>query len=195
MMQGVRLTPGQSWSLKWPGHVECGNGTLRRPYMWKGKVVNRYVLEKQCSYCQVLHLQDRNNARKAKHAFCSAECRARHTSAKTKGSRFIKKRDHGRGHHILVKAPGHHRASRQGCVYEHILVAEETIGRPILGHERVHHINCIKSDNRPENLFVCSSDKEHFLIHGTLNHCVAELFLMGVLEFDTETKSYKVNRS
>lgn len=37
-------------------------------------------------------------------------------------------------------------------VYEHRIVMEQVIGRPLLQDERVHHINGVKNDNRPENL-------------------------------------------
>lgn len=194
-MSKIRLSTGQSWSEKWPGYINCGGGTLRLPFEWNGKNVNRYVLEKECSQCRKLHLQDRNNSRTAKNSFCSNECRKAHVSASIRGKRYVKDRTHGRGHHILVKMPDHHRACSHGYVFEHVLVAEEKEKRQILKHERVHHINCIKSDNRPENLFVCSNDREHFAIHGTLNDCVPELIEMGVLQFDAESKCYKVIKS
>ena len=47
----------------------------------------------------------------------------------------------------------HHRYTTGG-VYEHILVAEKTVGRKILVDEHVHHLNGVKHDNRPENLQV-----------------------------------------
>jgi len=45
-----------------------------------------------------------------------------------------------------------HPNSSGGCVFEHVVVMSETIGRPLRKGETVHHKNGIRSDNRPENL-------------------------------------------
>jgi hypothetical protein len=52
-----------------------------------------------------------------------------------------------------------------GYAYEHMIVAEETIGRRLSIGEVVHHINGIKTDNRPENIEVCGSIAEHKALH------------------------------
>jgi len=42
--------------------------------------------------------------------------------------------------------------NRTSCVMEHRLVVARSIGRPLLSHETVHHINGDRMDNRLENL-------------------------------------------
>jgi len=67
--------------------------------------------------------------------------------------------------YVLVRQPVHPRAFSNGYVYEHIIVAEEALGR-MLGHgEIVHHRNGDKADNRPENLEVLASIRHHRAQH------------------------------
>lgn len=58
----------------------------------------------------------------------------------------------------------HPRARANGYVYEHIVVAERTLGRPLAADEVVHHRNEDRADNHPENLDVMTR-AEHTAHH------------------------------
>lgn len=62
-----------------------------------------------------------------------------------------KVRDNRNGY-VLIKDPSHPMAMINGYVMEHRLVMCNILGRPLLPHENVHHINGLRDDNRPENL-------------------------------------------
>jgi hypothetical protein len=64
--------------------------------------------------------------------------------------------------YVLVRVgTEHHLADVRGYAYEHRVVAEEKIGRRLLAGEVVHHINGQRTDNRADNLEVCTSAAEH----------------------------------
>lgn len=64
-----------------------------------------------------------------------------------------------------TKRPGHHHADHHGYVKVHILVWEEANGRLLPPGWVVHHINGIKIDFRPENLFAFHTAFEHLAFH------------------------------
>ncbi len=52
----------------------------------------------------------------------------------------------------MVRAPGHPRATSGPYVFEHILVAEDLLGRYLRDGETVHHRTGVRVDYRPDNL-------------------------------------------
>ena len=64
-----------------------------------------------------------------------------------------------------IYMPNHPRANPSGCVYEHILVAEQKLGRYLTDKECVHHIDRNKKNNTPENLMIFASIADHACFH------------------------------
>lgn len=67
-----------------------------------------------------------------------------------------------------MRRPGHRLADSRGYVYEHRLVAEEKSGRALVKGEQVHHVNGIRTDNRPDNLEIVASRAHHAVEHRKL---------------------------
>ena len=68
------------------------------------------------------------------------------------------------GGYVLVWQPDHPNADVRGYVYEHRLVAENTLGRPLSADEQVHHLDGNKQNNSPDNLEVLTFT-EHRVKH------------------------------
>lgn len=59
--------------------------------------------------------------------------------------------------YIMIHSPN----AQRRYLYEHRLVAEKILGRPLNKGEVVHHKNGIKDDNRPENLEIFPTHALH----------------------------------
>lgn len=75
--------------------------------------------------------------------FCSRECRRTPVGTKRPGAN---------GYVHVYVGTEHPMANGAGWVQEHRYVLSEQLGRPLEPHERVHHRNGQRDDNRPENL-------------------------------------------
>lgn len=65
------------------------------------------------------------------------------------------------GKYVLVYLPEHPKAMKSknwdGWVYEHIVIAEEDLGRALNDDEEVHHLDLNGANNSPNNLLVLTS--------------------------------------
>ncbi len=71
----------------------------------------------------------------------------------------------------IVVLMDHHSSFVSGedvCVYEHILVAEEILGRRLLEGEVVHHLDENKENNSPDNLLILQNPM-HVKLHAWMD--------------------------
>jgi len=83
--------------------------------------------------------------------YCSQKC-----YFKDKKKSFIIKKGYKK---ILI--PDHPRADGKGYVFEHIIILEAKLGRPLKNGEVTHHIDENKLNNSPENLMAFESNPVH----------------------------------
>ena len=67
--------------------------------------------------------------------------------------------------YIFILKPEHPRSNKKGYVKRADLVMEDILKRPLKQGELVHHINHIKTDDRPKNLKLFSSNSNHIKFH------------------------------
>ena len=75
--------------------------------------------------------------------------------------------------YICIWMPNHPKANPWGLVYEHILKAEEILGRSLKNGEVVHHKDENRSNNNYENLLVFHTKSDHTRFHKL--HCTEDM--------------------
>lgn len=82
---------------------------------------------------------------------CGASTRTIHGVGREHNGKPVRKEKKG---YLYVWEPDHPDSYGNGWILEHRLVAAHKLGRRLATAEQVHHINGVKTDNRPENLSV-----------------------------------------
>lgn len=128
---------------------------------WKRKdAVNGHHYE--CIECGSFRNKNRSPEKKEKERLrCRTKKRIKSGLDRAFEGRYKKKRNPEvrtmRKGYWLIYRPGHPNAqksskSHDGRMFEHTFIMSEHLARPLKHNERVHHKNCIRSDNRIENL-------------------------------------------
>ena len=66
---------------------------------------------------------------------------------------------------------------------QHVVVMEGVIGRTMKRGEIVHHINGDRTDNRPENLYLCRDHSHHNDVHRSQNTALRAALAAGLVVF------------
>ena len=105
--------------------------------------------DKLCRYCRKPLVG--HQRRKGYSKYCNRQCYVNYRK-----KQFIIKKGYKK---ILI--PDHPRADSKGYVFEHIVVLEHELGRPLKNGEVSHHIDKNKFNNHPDNLTVFENHSLH----------------------------------
>ena len=114
---------------------------------------------KSCKHCSTELIQNESEPPSwfKRRVFCNRQCRTDYRKPLAPSTRYRQVKRNGRKQ------------------LEHRAVMEEIIGRPLMKNELVHHINGIKTDNRPANLMLTdpvTHGRAHHLKYPITKNCI-----------------------
>lgn len=79
---------------------------------------------------------------------------------------------------------------RDKYVLQHRLIAELMTGKKLEDKQLVHHVDDDRTNNQPNNLFICENISHHRKVHSQLESIAFELVKKGVIQFDHNKGTY-----
>jgi hypothetical protein len=93
----------------------------------------------------------------------------------------------------------HPRANNRGRVFEHIVVCEEILRKPLPMNAVIHHMDENRRNNKKDNLVICQDRSYHTLLHIRLRSLMAtgrtDLLLCTICKKYLEKESFLIDIS
>ena len=128
-----------------------------------------------CRRCKAKFLKNNSAIRRGAGVFCGSKCQ--YAWRRENGVYLREKNPNWRGGRLMIAGrpaiymPDHPRATREGYVYEHVVIAERALGRPLKyfqngdqANEVPHHYR----DRTDNQHLVIMTEKDHRSLHGRM---------------------------
>lgn len=129
------------------------------------------IQERKCIVCEKSFKTTTTEVKRGGGLCCSRDCYYIHQKNTIKKGNESSSWRGGKlkvGGYIKIIVGNHTRADRDGYVFEHLMVMEKHIGRPVLESECVHHIDGNRENNKISNLMLFPSRGAHIRFHHQL---------------------------
>lgn len=145
-------------------------GNANEPSHWQGRP--KSGKDYTCGICNKVFYRRISEIQKGSTHYCSRHCAFIGQKGKPKKIKPIEQSN------WRINRKGYLETTRQRKrILQHRLIVENHIKRPLIKGEIIHHLNGIKTDNRLENLALCS-DHTHHLFIKKLKDRILELELL-----------------